>query len=141
MFTRASADLRGPSDCGRSLSRSVRTEDRDIQGDRFIPARSSMNFDVANYLLVGSRRGGDNMQQQPTSLSTEDHRNRLSEALMINTRRVLSFWWSEPTTDNFEQELYEGQGKRRKRRYISKSPDGCMVASAAGPFSYLNNIR
>ncbi|RWR76196.1 hypothetical protein CKAN_00462200 [Cinnamomum micranthum f. kanehirae] len=27
----ASVDLQGPSDCGRSLSRYVRTEDRDIQ--------------------------------------------------------------------------------------------------------------
>ncbi|XXG85744.1 hypothetical protein AAC387_Pa11g0770 [Persea americana] len=32
-------------------------------GDRFNPVRSSMNLDVANYLLVGFRRGGDNMQQ------------------------------------------------------------------------------
>eukprot|EP00268_Persea_americana_P037974 TRINITY_DN37630_c0_g1_i1.p1 TRINITY_DN37630_c0_g1~~TRINITY_DN37630_c0_g1_i1.p1 ORF type:complete len:205 (-),score=36.77 TRINITY_DN37630_c0_g1_i1:352-966(-) len=109
-------------------------------GDRFIPARSSMNFDVANYLLVGSRRGGDNMQQQPTSLSTEDHRNRLSEALMINTRRVLSFWWSEPTTDNFEQELYEGQGKRRKRRYISKSANKTLDAPEILDDYHLNLI-
>ncbi|KAJ8633039.1 hypothetical protein MRB53_026375 [Persea americana] len=37
--------------------------------------------------------------------------------------------------------IVELLGHTSRVLFLTQSPDGCMVASAAGPFSYLNNIR
>ncbi|XXG85420.1 hypothetical protein AAC387_Pa11g0498 [Persea americana] len=93
---------------------------RRYYGDRFIPARSSIDFDLANFLLVGSRS-----QSQTRQEKTDDtlYRQRLSALMtMRNRNRILSFW-SNPISGDFQTDLSDFAEKKpsKGRRYIPKA--------------------
>ncbi|KAJ8624018.1 hypothetical protein MRB53_032548 [Persea americana] len=100
---------------------------RRYYGDRFIPARSSIDFDLANFLLVGSRS-----QSQTRQEKTDDtlYRQRLSALMtMRNRNRILSFW-SNPISGDFQTDLSDFAEKKpsKGRRYIPKSAERILSA-------------
>lgn len=68
---------------------------RILQGDRFIPDRSSMDFDMARYLLTEGRKEKENTAV--SSPSKEAYRKQLAETLMMNRTRILAFKSKPPT--------------------------------------------
>ena len=96
-----------------------------VQGDRFIPNRSSMDFDLARYLLLDARKQKENLEV--VSPSREAYRKHLAEAAMMNRTRILNFTNQPPTSVNrnckevFSESISNYQVKSMKqRRYISK---------------------
>lgn len=69
-----------------------------MQGDRFIPDRSSMDLDMAHYLLMDAGKQNENMEV--ISPWREAYRKHLAEALMMNRTRILSFKSKPPAPTN-----------------------------------------
>lgn len=61
----------------------------EFQADRFIPNRSAMDFDFANYMLTQSRKDKENAAAASTS--NEAYRKLLDEVLLNNRTRILAF--------------------------------------------------
>lgn len=61
----------------------------EFQADRFIPNRSAMDFDFANYMLTQSRK--DKKNAAAASTSKEAYRKLLDEVLLNNRTRILAF--------------------------------------------------
>lgn len=61
-----------------------------MQLDRFIPNRSAMDFDYANYMLTEGRKGKEN-PAATSSPSREAYRKQLAETLNMNRTRILAF--------------------------------------------------
>lgn len=59
-------------------------------GDRFIPVRSAMDFDMAHYLLSQGRKEKENAEVA-SSPSKEAYKKQLAEALNMNRTRILAF--------------------------------------------------
>ncbi|RWR86338.1 cell division cycle 20.2, cofactor of APC complex [Cinnamomum micranthum f. kanehirae] len=101
-------------------------------GDRFIPNRSSMDLEMAHYLLVESGKGKEN--KRVASPWKETYRKYLAEVMMMNRTRILSFWSkpSEPTNGIFQENFSDVLANRVKssmqRRYIRKAPDRTLDA-------------
>ncbi|KAK8939665.1 Protein FIZZY-RELATED 2 [Platanthera guangdongensis] len=58
-------------------------------GDRFIPDRSAMDFDVARYLLTQPKKAKENVEI--VSPAKEAYRNLLSQTLLNDRTRILTF--------------------------------------------------
>ncbi|XXG77104.1 hypothetical protein AAC387_Pa08g1329 [Persea americana] len=78
-------------------------------GDRFIPSRSSMDLDMAHFLLVDARKGKEN--KKVASPSKGDSRKHLTEAMGMDRTRILSFWSKPPapTNLNFQENVLANQ--------------------------------
>ncbi|XXG59882.1 hypothetical protein AAC387_Pa04g1889 [Persea americana] len=112
-------------------------------GDRFIPNRSSMDFDLARYLLLDARKQKENLEV--VSPSREAYRKHLAEAAMMNRTRILNFTNQPPTSENrnckevFSESISNYQVKSMKqRRYISKSAERTLDAAEILDDFYLN---
>lgn len=64
-------------------------------GDRFIPDRSAMDFDVAHYLLTQPRKEKENVGV--VSPAKEAYRKLLAETLLNNRTRILAFSRKPPS--------------------------------------------
>ncbi|KAJ8617893.1 hypothetical protein MRB53_014079 [Persea americana] len=112
-------------------------------GDRFIPNRSSMDLDMAHYLLMDSRKQNKNMET--VSPWGEAYGTLLAETLMMNRTRILSFSSKPPTPANgifkdvFLDSISDYQVKSvKQRRYISKSAERTLDAPEIIDDYYLN---
>ena len=63
----------------------------DLQGDRFIPNRSSIDLNMARYLLVDAWEGKENKNKKTTSPLKGAYRKHLAETTMMDRTRILSF--------------------------------------------------
>lgn len=113
-------------------------------GDRFIPDRSSMDFDVAHYLLTQSRKEKEN--PATGSPAKEAYRRMLDDALMPNRSRILAFR-SKPqvraeglVTDAASDNIAATQQSKpgRQRRYIPQSAERTLDAPDIIDDYYLN---
>lgn len=93
------------------------------QGDRFIPDRSSMDFDMAYYLLTEPRKEKENMAV--ASPSKEAYRKLLADTLLSNRSRILSFKSKPPAPsegicNEFSSNVTSAAQTKpaRQRRYI-----------------------
>ncbi|KAL8463890.1 hypothetical protein ACS0TY_033729 [Phlomoides rotata] len=67
-----------------------------MQLDRFIPNRSAMDFDYANYMLTGGMKGKKNADVS-SSPSREAYKKLLAETFNMNRTRILAFKNKPPT--------------------------------------------
>ncbi|PKA59236.1 Protein FIZZY-like 2 [Apostasia shenzhenica] len=112
-----------------------------ISGDRFIPDRSAMDFDVARYLLTEPRREKENAEV--VSPSKEAYRRLLNAALLNNRTRILAFK-RMPLGSNseiFPAIFYASYNQRRttkRKRYIPQSAERVLDAPDIVDDFYLN---
>ncbi|KAK2647398.1 hypothetical protein Ddye_014887 [Dipteronia dyeriana] len=110
--------------------------------DRFIPNRSAMNFDYADYVLTDGRKGKENTDKVCSPWRVA-YRKRLAEALNMNRSRILAFK-NKPTTvvDPFPKDFFSSsvhQSKPAKsRRYIPQSSEKTLDAPDIQDNFYLN---
>nr|XP_043619845.1 cell division cycle 20.1, cofactor of APC complex-like [Erigeron canadensis] len=88
--------------------------DINLRLDRFIPNRSAMDFNFANYMLTGGK-----VQKKSSSPSPwgEDYLEMLAEVFNMNRKRILSFK-NKPPNETSPPSL---EPYVKPRRYISKS--------------------
>lgn len=92
-----------------------------LQGDRFIPDRSAMDMDMAQYLLTEPRKDKENAAAMAASPSKEAYRRLLAEKLLNNRTRILAFRNKPPEPENVSaaDTAPSHQAKPAKqRRYI-----------------------
>ena len=68
-----------------------------FQLDRFIPNRSAMDFDYANYMLTEGRKDKENPVSASSSPAREAYRKQLAETFNMNRGRILAFKNKPPT--------------------------------------------
>ncbi|KAI3701984.1 hypothetical protein L6452_27528 [Arctium lappa] len=71
--------------------------------DRFIPNRSAMNFDFANYMLTG--RKVEKESASPYSPWRESYQKQLAEIFNVNRTRILAFKNNPPTSQEGVKEI------------------------------------
>ncbi|KAH7554210.1 hypothetical protein JRO89_XS12G0135100 [Xanthoceras sorbifolium] len=110
--------------------------------DRFIPNRSAMDFDYADFMLTEGRKGKEN-PAVACSPSREAYHKRLAEALNMNRSRILAFK-NKPATviDPFPKEFFSSSVHQTKpakpQRYIPKSSERTLDAPDIQDNFYLN---
>ncbi|XP_068634803.1 cell division cycle 20.2, cofactor of APC complex-like [Aristolochia californica] len=117
---------------------------RKTVGDRFIPVRSAMDFDMARYLLNESRKEKENTSV--SSPSKEAYRKQLAEALNMNRSRILAFKTKPPTpVESVFQESYSDNNTAahqvksvKSRRYIPQTAERTLDAPEIVDDYYLN---
>ncbi|PKU66019.1 Protein FIZZY-RELATED 2 [Dendrobium catenatum] len=111
-------------------------------GDRFIPDRSAMDFDVAHYLLTQPRKEKENTEV--VSPAKEAYRKLLAETFLNNRTRILAFNRKPPVpTDSMLAAISEAtasnQNKTTKsKRYIPQSAERTLDAPDLVDDFYLN---
>ncbi|KAJ8633168.1 hypothetical protein MRB53_026504 [Persea americana] len=91
---------------------------------RFIPNRSSIDLDMARYLLVDARKGKENKNKKAASPLQGAYWKHLAETKMMDRTRILSFWRKPPaptnTNGNFQEEtvLANLVKSSQEKRYI-----------------------
>uniref|UniRef100_A0A6V7QXZ8 CDC20/Fizzy WD40 domain-containing protein n=1 Tax=Ananas comosus var. bracteatus TaxID=296719 RepID=A0A6V7QXZ8_ANACO len=112
-------------------------------GDRFIPDRSSMDFDMAYYLLTEPRKEKENMAV--ASPSKEAYRKLLADTLLSNRSRILSFKSKPPAAsegvcNEFSSNVTSAAQTKpaRQRRYIPQSAERTLDAPDLVDDYYLN---
>lgn len=115
-----------------------------MQGDRFIPDRSAMDFDMAYYLLTETKKEKENAAAV-ASPSKEAYRRHLAETLLPNRTRILAFKAKPPSSSSAQdmissdQALCNQQSKpSRQRRYIPQSAERTLDAPDIVDDYYLN---
>ncbi|XP_076958712.1 cell division cycle 20.2, cofactor of APC complex-like [Bidens hawaiensis] len=106
--------------------------------DRFIPNRSAMDFDYANYMLT--YKGKEN-PVAGTSPSKDSYRKQLAESLNMNRTRILAFRNKPPTPTEPLQTDWSSihQPKPAKaRRYIPQTSERTLDAPDIQDDYYLN---
>lgn len=104
-----------------------------LQLDRFIPNRSAMDFDYAQYMLMEARKGKEN--PAVSSPSREAYRKQLAETFNMNRTRILAFKNKPPTPSKAVQidcsSAAVHQAKPKTRRYIPQveAPTTCSSFS------------
>ncbi|KAL5724587.1 hypothetical protein ACHQM5_007827 [Ranunculus cassubicifolius] len=68
--------------------------------DRFIPNRSAMDFDFANYMLTEGKKAKGEENQTPSSPAKEAYRKQLAEVLNMNRTRILAFKNKPPVSES-----------------------------------------
>ncbi|XP_072960794.1 cell division cycle 20.2, cofactor of APC complex-like [Typha angustifolia] len=133
----------GPRPYLPSLRTSSANPSSRSHGDRFIPDRSSMDFDMAYYLLTESRKEKEN--KATASPSREAYRKLLAENLFKNRTRILSFKSKLPEpAGGVLQEVCScstssNQSKlARQQRYIPQSAEKTLDAPELMDDYYLN---
>ncbi|GAV89899.1 WD40 domain-containing protein [Cephalotus follicularis] len=108
--------------------------------DRFIPNRSAMDFDYANYMLTEGRTGKEN--PAVNSPSSEAYRKQLAESLNMNRTRILAFKNKPPAPiELIPHELFSTahQSKPTKpRRHIPQTSERTLDAPDLVDDYYLN---
>uniref|UniRef100_A0A0A8Z993 Cell division cycle protein 20 n=1 Tax=Arundo donax TaxID=35708 RepID=A0A0A8Z993_ARUDO len=123
-----------PSLCTKSKNPSAK-----CYGDRFIPDRSTMDMDLAYYLLTEPKK--DNIMVSP---SKEAYRRLLAEKLLNNRSRILAFRNKPPELEGMPQQLLAetltpNQAKPvKKRRNISQTAERTLDAPGLVDDFYLN---
>ncbi|XP_031484622.1 cell division cycle 20.2, cofactor of APC complex-like isoform X1 [Nymphaea colorata] len=109
------------------------------QYDRFIPNRGAMDLDVAQYLMVDSKK------EKPVGIlspSQEAYRKRLAEVCLKNRTRILAFRSKPPEpTENIPWEVSSSPQHSRTvkpRRYIPQSAERTLDAPELEDDYYLN---
>ncbi|KAK1262345.1 Protein FIZZY-RELATED 1 [Acorus gramineus] len=113
-------------------------------GDRFIPDRSSMDFDMAHYLLTEGRKEKENTSM--CSPSKEAYRKCLASTLLNNQTRILAFKSKPPapnqgifnevcSSDTATSHLPKSA---KPRRYIPQSAERTLDAPDLVDDYYLN---
>ncbi|CAA7395516.1 unnamed protein product [Spirodela intermedia] len=96
-------------------------------GDRFIPDRSAMDFDMAYYLLTETKKEKENAAAV-ASPSKEAYRRHLAETLLPNRSRILAFK-AKPPSSSSAQEISSDQALCNQHSNV--------LAIALGPTVYL----
>ncbi|KAA8521250.1 hypothetical protein F0562_011913 [Nyssa sinensis] len=106
--------------------------------DRFIPNRSAMDFDFAQYMLMGGKVGKENAAL--CSPSKEAYRKQLKEIFSMNRTRILAFKNKPPpSVDGFQESSSVHQSKPTKStRYIPQSSERTLDAPELPDDFYLN---
>ncbi|KAK9274972.1 hypothetical protein L1049_022229 [Liquidambar formosana] len=109
--------------------------------DRFIPNRSAMDFDFAQYMLMGGKVEKEN--QAPCSPSREAYRKQLAEIFNMNRTRILAFKNKPPpsvhtTCQNSLSPLHQSKPNNKRRRYIPQSSERTLDAPDLQDDFYLN---
>ncbi|OAY77692.1 Cell division cycle 20.1, cofactor of APC complex [Ananas comosus] len=107
----------------------------EFQADRFIPNRSAMDFDFANYMLTQSRK--DKKNAAAASTSKEAYRKLLDEVLLNNRTRILAFN-SKPLAPPERVSSSHQTKSARRQRHIPQSPERALDASELIDDYYLN---
>ncbi|KAI0519938.1 hypothetical protein KFK09_007400 [Dendrobium nobile] len=111
-------------------------------GDRFIPDRSAMDFDVARYLLTQPRKEKENVGV--VSPAKEAYRKLLAETLLNNRTRILAFNRKTPiSTDSMLIAISEAGSSNhskitKRKRYIPQSAERTLDAPDLVDDFYLN---
>ncbi|PKA45967.1 Protein fizzy-like 2 [Apostasia shenzhenica] len=111
-------------------------------GDRFIPDRSAMDFDVAHYLLTQTRKEKEN--NGVLSPAKEAYRKLLAETLLNNRTRILAFNRKPPSQLHGEtlpatsDSVASSQRTKKSRRYIPQSAERTLDAPDIVDDFYLN---
>ncbi|KAL9267678.1 Cell division cycle 20.1, cofactor of APC complex-like protein [Drosera capensis] len=125
---------------GRGLQQHVNTRKITKENlDRFIPNRSAMDFDYANYMLMEAGKGKEN--PIPNSPSREAYLKKLKEALNINRTRILAFRNKPPAPKElFPQEFLTAQSSKlvKARRHIPQTSERTLDAPDLLDDYYLN---
>ncbi|KAK6925622.1 Anaphase-promoting complex subunit 4, WD40 domain [Dillenia turbinata] len=108
--------------------------------DRFIPNRSAMDFDYAQYMLTGGGKFKEN--PVPTSPAKVQYRKLLAETLNMNRTRILAFR-NKPTTpvEAISQEMsssYVQSKPVKPRRHIPQTSEKTLDAPDLVDDYYLN---
>ncbi|OAO89661.1 CDC20.5 [Arabidopsis thaliana] len=105
--------------------------------DRFIPNRSAMDFDFANYALTqGSKRNLDEV----TSASRKAYMTQLAEAMNQNRTRILAFR-NKPKallSTNHSDSPHQNPKPVKPRRYIPQNSERVLDAPGIADDFYLN---
>ncbi|XXG77168.1 hypothetical protein AAC387_Pa08g1372 [Persea americana] len=115
-----------------------------IVGNRFIPNRSSIDLDVARYLLVDAKKGKENKNKKVPSPLKGAYRKHLAETTMMDRTRILSFWRKPPAptnpNGNFQEEtvLANRVKSSQQKRHIPKSANRTLDALELIDDYYLN---
>ncbi|XXG77166.1 hypothetical protein AAC387_Pa08g1372 [Persea americana] len=113
-------------------------------GNRFIPNRSSIDLDVARYLLVDAKKGKENKNKKVPSPLKGAYRKHLAETTMMDRTRILSFWRKPPAptnpNGNFQEEtvLANRVKSSQQKRHIPKSANRTLDALELIDDYYLN---
>ncbi|XP_020595414.1 cell division cycle 20.2, cofactor of APC complex-like [Phalaenopsis equestris] len=111
-------------------------------GDRFIPDRSAMDFDVARYLLTQPRKEKENLGV--VSPAKEAYRKLLAETLLNNRTRILAFSRQPPASnDSMLSAISEASSSNqrqnsKRKRYIPQSAERTLDAPDLVDDFYLN---
>ncbi|GMI89649.1 cell division cycle 20.1 [Hibiscus trionum] len=109
--------------------------------DRFIPNRSAMDFDYANYMLTEGRKIKED--QSACSPAKEAYRKLLAETLNMNRTRILAFKNKPPTAvEHFPSEHSTASvhptKSTKSRRHIPQSSERTLDAPDLVDDFYLN---
>ncbi|KAJ8538745.1 hypothetical protein K7X08_030041 [Anisodus acutangulus] len=107
--------------------------------DRFIPNRSTMDFDYAHYMLSGGKVKKEHVGVN--SASKEAYSKQLAEIFNMNRTRILAFKNKPPpSVERVAESPSPIQQSRtvKKRRYISQSPERTLDAPDILDDFYLN---
>lgn len=111
-------------------------------GDRFIPDRSAMDFDVAHYLLTQPRKEKENAGI--VSPAKEAYRKLLAETLLNNRTRIMAFNRKPPSAADsmlaaIAESATSNQSKNSKtKRYIPQTAERTLDAPDIVDDFYLN---
>ncbi|KAK1273686.1 Protein FIZZY-RELATED 2 [Acorus gramineus] len=114
-----------------------------LQSDRFIPDRSSMDFDMAHYLLTEGRKEKET-PSMCCSPSKEAYRRCLAETLLNNQTRILAFKSKPPVSNQgifnevFSDAASHLPKSSKPRRYIPQSAERTLDAPDLVDDYYLN---
>ncbi|WOL11983.1 cell division cycle 20.2, cofactor of APC complex-like [Canna indica] len=128
----------------RSFFPSMRAASRNSSsrqyGDRFIPNRSAMDMDVANYLLTESTKEKEN--GAAASPSKEAYRKLLAENVLKGRTRILAFSNKPPAPERplFQESDVSSHQVRpaKQRRHIPQSAERTLDAPDILDDYYLN---
>ncbi|KAL8095583.1 cell division cycle 20.2, cofactor of APC complex-like [Apium graveolens] len=108
--------------------------------DRFIPNRSAMDFDYAQYMLTEARKGKEN--PAASSPSREAYRKQLAETFNMNRTRILAFKNKPPvpmeTVLSDCSSTVAHQPKPKARRYVPQTSERTLDAPDLVDDYYLN---
>ncbi|KAL6863734.1 hypothetical protein ACP4OV_016637 [Aristida adscensionis] len=124
-----------------ALSTNSRNPSAKCYGDRFIPDRSSMDMDMAYYLLTEPRKNKEN--SITVSPSKEAYRRLLAEKLLNNRTRILAFRNKPPEPEAMHhlsaETLTPNRAKPvKKYRQIPKTSERTLDAPGLVDDYYLN---
>ncbi|EES06634.1 hypothetical protein BDA96_04G128300 [Sorghum bicolor] len=123
-----------------SLSTGSRNPSAKCYGDRFIPDRSAMDMDVAQYLLTEPRKDKENAAAA-ASPSKEMYRRLLAEKLLNNRTRILAFRNKPPEPENVSATIAASAHHAKpakQRRHIPQSAERTLDAPELVDDYYLN---
>ena len=98
---------------------------RALQGDRFIPDKSAMDMDVAQYLLTEPRKDKENAVA--ASLSKETYRRLLAEKLLNNWTRILAFRNNPPEPENVSAAVAASSHHAKPAKQRRHIPQVCTL--------------